>query len=168
MEGSSLRDTGREIAADLDMTIAGTATGGTGISVGAKTTTATRVATVTGIAIASSAGLVVQSCGISSGARPSSRRPAVVGPGLAPASGRPKGRPYNPEPSQTSGRPSADGLHTNSAELAHCSELGAPFRGRSRSATQISTAAQAKLVTANNPVPTSTHSRRLARTLLAT
>ena len=41
-QGSSLRDTGREIAANLAMTIAGTATG-TGIFVGAATTTVTRV-----------------------------------------------------------------------------------------------------------------------------
>jgi hypothetical protein len=54
-EGSSLKDTGREIAANLAMTIAGIATA-TGISVGAAITTVTRVgiATATGIATASS------------------------------------------------------------------------------------------------------------------
>ena len=55
-KASSLRDTGPEIAASLAMTIAGTAPG-SGITVGAATTTVTVVgiATVTGIAIASSA-----------------------------------------------------------------------------------------------------------------
>ena len=43
-EGSSLRDSGPEIAANLPMTIAGTATA-TGISVGAATTTVTTVGT---------------------------------------------------------------------------------------------------------------------------
>jgi hypothetical protein len=59
MAGSSLRGTGREIAAGLDMTTTGIATGRTGITVGAKTmtrvATVAMITTVTGIVIASSA-----------------------------------------------------------------------------------------------------------------